>query len=185
MNQNNPINIRNYAIEDREAVNAITRLAWEQFRSHFADFDEFISRVSDMAELSETCEVIVAELSSQVVGVVGYGAPHQPKIEIFDPEWAVVRMLSTHPAARGRGIGQLLVGECIRRARRDQCTTLALTTTTINTVALKMYLKMGFLLHSEGPPVADFPAGLYILNLKNEPASFTSTQVREESIKTL
>src|SRR5208282_4575168 len=86
----------------------------------------------------------VAEMDSRVVGVVGYGPPNQLKQSAFDPAWAVVRMLSTHSDARGRGVGRLLVNECKRRARRDRANILALTTTKINEVALKMYLKMGF-----------------------------------------
>jgi GNAT superfamily N-acetyltransferase len=82
-----------------------------------------------MSDLAKTCELIVAEMDSRVVGVVGYGPPNQPKQSAFDPAWAVVRMLSTHPDARGRGVGRLPVNECKRRARREGANILALTTT--------------------------------------------------------
>ena len=72
-----------------------------------------------------------------------------------------------HILMRGdRGVGRLLVNECKRRARRDGANILALTTTKINVVALKMYLKMGFRYHSAAPPVATVPAGLYLMSLK-------------------
>jgi GNAT superfamily N-acetyltransferase len=158
--------LRDYVIDDDRVAAKITRLAWEQFRTRFADFDAFIKSASNMSELAKTCELIVAEMDSRVVGVVGYGPPNQPKQSAFDPAWAAVRMLSTHPDARGRGVGRLLVNECKRRARRDGANILALTTTKINEVALKMYLKMGFLYHSAAPPVATVPAGLYLMSLK-------------------
>ena len=140
--------VRDYVIDDDRVAAKITRLAWEQFRTRFADFDAFIKSAS---KLAKTCELIVAEMDSRVVGVVGYGPPNQPKQSAFDPAWAVARMLSTHPDARGRGVGRLLVNECKRRARRDRANILALTTTKINEVALKMYLKMGFRYHSNAP----------------------------------
>jgi GNAT superfamily N-acetyltransferase len=158
--------VRDYVIDDDRVAAKITRLAWEQFRTRFADFDAFIKSASNMSELAKTCDLIVAEMDSRVVGVVGYGPPNQLKQSAFDPAWAVVRMLSTHPDARGRGVGRLLVNECKRRARRDRANILALTTTKINEVALKMYLKMGFRYHSNAPPVATVPAGLYLMSLK-------------------
>ena len=85
----------------------------------FADFDAFIKSASNMSELAKTCELIVAEMDSRVVGVVGYGPPNQLKQSAFDPAWAVVRMLSTHPDARGRGVGRLLT-ERVQTSRPAQ-----------------------------------------------------------------
>ena len=160
------ITIRDYRPQDAEVVNEITRLAWEQFRDHFPDFNTFIAESSKMSTLTETCELLLAKMDDKIVGVVGYGPPHRPKQPCFNPAWAVIRMLSTHPEARGHGVGRLLIGECIRRAERDRAAVLALTTTTINEVALKMYLRMGFRFESDAPPVASTPAGLYLMLLK-------------------
>ena len=66
-------------------------------------------------------------------------------------------MLVVDPAARGRGLGRLLTEECIRRARRDGAGAIALHTSPIMQVALAMYLRLGFVLLRDAPPVFGVP----------------------------
>ena len=74
-------------------------------------------------------------------------------------------MLVVDPASRGRGIGRLLTEECIRRARRDQAPLIALHTTLIMSVALPMYLRMGFKLLRAAPPIHGVPYAIYTMAL--------------------
>ena len=53
-------------------------------------------------------------------------------------------MLVVDPAARGAGVGRALTDACINGARRDGSDVIALHTSPIMTVALPMYLRMGF-----------------------------------------
>ena len=74
-------------------------------------------------------------------------------------------MLVVKPAARGKGRGLLLTEECIRRARRDISPIIALHTTPIMTVALPMYLRMGFRFRRDAPPIHGVPYGIYLMEL--------------------
>jgi ribosomal protein S18 acetylase RimI-like enzyme len=58
---------------------------------------------------------------------------------------------------RGHGLGRALTEECIRRALRDWAPIIALHTTAIMTVALPMYLRMGFRLQGKAPPIYRVP----------------------------
>jgi GNAT superfamily N-acetyltransferase len=58
--------------------------------------------------------------------------------------WPELRLLAVKTSARGRGIGKMLVNECIRRARQAGATALGLHTGNSMAVALPMYERMGF-----------------------------------------
>jgi hypothetical protein len=51
---------------------------------------------------------------------------------------------------------------CVRRAERDGAPLLALHTSPIMRVALPMYLRMGFVLEREVPPVRGVPYAVYV-----------------------
>jgi ribosomal protein S18 acetylase RimI-like enzyme len=74
-------------------------------------------------------------------------------------------MLVVKPARRGHGIGRLLTEECIHRARRDNSSIIALHTTPIMTVALAMYLRMGFAKLRDAPDIYGVPYGVYTKTL--------------------
>jgi len=118
-------------------------------------------RVSRMSELSKAGEIIVAEDQGWIVGGVAYLGPHRPKPHYFDCAWPIIRMLVVKPSARGKGIGRLLTEECVRRARRDKSLIIALHTTPIMTVALPMYLRMGFTKLRDAPDIYGVPYAVY------------------------
>ena len=74
-------------------------------------------------------------------------------------------MLVVDPDARGQGIGRRLTEECIARARRDKAPLIALHTTSIMTVAQPMYLRMGFELIHEAPPIFGVRYAVYTKKL--------------------
>ncbi|HEX7920248.1 MAG TPA: GNAT family N-acetyltransferase [Bradyrhizobium sp.] len=70
-------------------------------------------------------------------------------------------MLVVDPVDRGTGLGHALASECLARARRDRCRTIALHTSPIMTVALPMYLKMGFGKVHDAPSIHGVPYAVY------------------------
>lgn len=58
--------------------------------------------------------------------------------------WPVLRLLAVDPEARGEGIGQALVEECVRRARRMGAAELGLHSSASLRAAIRMYERMGF-----------------------------------------
>jgi ribosomal protein S18 acetylase RimI-like enzyme len=144
------------------------RIAVEAFAEYEAGYPEWLARIRSanlMTALARDAELIVAADGGAIVGAVGYVPPSAAKDDCFAPEWAVLRMLSVAPAARGRGVGRMLVDECVARARRDAAPILALYTSPVMTVALPMYERMGFDFIRELPARHRVPCVLYTLSL--------------------
>ena len=157
--------LRDYAEPDRALVNALALEAFEQFKHESNDWPTFRSKISDMATLAGSGELIVAALGERLIGAVAYVGPHRPKAAFFRSDWSIMRMLVVSPSARGRGVGKALAEECLRLARRDHSKCLALHTSPIMSVALPMYLRMGFHLHANVPPIHGVVYNVYIKEL--------------------
>lgn len=157
--------LRDYRADDAEAVVRVALAAFAEFEPHYSDWPLFMTHVAKMPELAGTGEIIVAEDGDKIAGAVAYVGPQAPKAAFFDPAWPVIRMLVVDPSARGRGIGRQLTEECLRRAERDQAGVIALHTTPIMTVALPMYLRMGFVRVGEAPDILGVPYAIYVKSL--------------------
>lgn len=157
--------LRDFRPEDADALNCIALTAFEQFKDAYADWPALAARVSAMSKLVENGEIIVAELDGHIVGGVAYIGADKPKPDHFDPSWPTIRTLVVDPVARGQGLGRRLVEECAARARRDGASVIALHTSPIMTVALPMYLRMGFKWSREAPPICGARYAVYVLAL--------------------
>jgi ribosomal protein S18 acetylase RimI-like enzyme len=154
--------LRDFQPTDAEAIIRVALAAFAEFEQHYSDWPLFTANVAKMPALTKTGEIIVAEDDGQIVGAVAYVGPQQPKPTFFEPAWPIIRMLVVDPSARGKGIGRQLTEECLRRAERDQSGVIALHTTPIMTVALSMYLRMGFARVREAPDILGVPYAVYV-----------------------
>ena len=157
--------IRDFRPDDVAAVNKVALEAWGQYASVFNNWTRMAEFVGNVASLSNDLQLVVAELERRVVGLVGYVPPHGKREEMFPPEWAIIRMLSVAPEARGRGLGRRLSQECVTRARRDNAKVIGLHTSPAMEVALPLYLRMGFVLERSIPDRNGVPYALYRLTL--------------------
>jgi GNAT superfamily N-acetyltransferase len=153
--------IRNYRASDAEDLNRISVAAFSQFKDAYQDWPAMRAIVSKASSLSETGEVIVAECESRLAGGVTYFGPDVAKAPFFDQAWPVIRMLVVDPGCRGKGIGRALTDACIARAQRDRAPVIALHTSPIMSVALPMYLRMGFAKVQDAPPLFGVPYAVY------------------------
>jgi GNAT superfamily N-acetyltransferase len=147
------IRLRDYESADAEELNRIAVSAFDQFRDHYRDWPAMLAGLSKTSDLSASGEVIIAELQNKFAGAVAYFGPNSQKAAFFDQRWPIIRMLVVDPAFRGKGIGRALSDECIARAKRDGSPIIALHTSPIMSVALPMYLKMGFVKAYDAPPI--------------------------------
>jgi ribosomal protein S18 acetylase RimI-like enzyme len=147
------IKIRDYESSDAEYLNRIAVAAFDQYRDQYLDWPAMRAGLSKTSALSATGEVIVVECQGQLAASVAYFGPDSPKAAFFDQGWPVIRMLVVDPAFRGKGLGRVLSMECITRARRDLASVIALHTSPIMTIALSMYLRMGFVRVADAPPI--------------------------------
>jgi ribosomal protein S18 acetylase RimI-like enzyme len=157
--------LRDYCQADAADVDRVALAAFHEFRSHYSDWPAMAASIAQISKLADSGEIIVAEREARIIGAVTYVAPGRPKAAHFDPSWPIIRMLVVDPAFRGCGAGRALTEECIRRAKQDGCPMLALHTSPIMTVALPMYLRMGFRLLREAPPIHGVPYGVYVKQL--------------------
>ena len=157
--------LRDYRDDDAEAIVRVALAAFAEFKQHYSDWPLFTTHVAKIPELARSGEIIVAENGGHIVGAVAYVGPQAPKPAFFEPAWPIIRMLVVDPSARGKGIGRQLTEECLRRAERDQADVIALHTTPIMTVALPMYLRMGFVKVGEAPDILGVPYAVYIKTL--------------------
>ena len=153
--------IRNATMSDADTIDRLCVAAYEEFRPRVGEINwprlrETLARTS---ELSREGELIVAEDSSGVLGVVLYVPPGRAK-------HAWLRTLAVAPQQRGRGIGRRLTRECIDRARQDDAVAIELTTADMMTVALPMYQSMGFAKELELGNRFGVPHARYVLKLR-------------------
>jgi len=159
------VRIRDYESSDAENLNRIALAAYGQFRDQFQDWPAMLAWLSKASELSATGETIVADVQNRFAGSVTYFGPDSPKAAFFDQSWPIIRMLVVEPAFRGNGIGRALTNECIARAGRDGSSVIALHTSPIMTVALPMYLRMGFVKAHDAPPIFGVAYAVYTKTL--------------------
>jgi len=155
------IRLRDYESADAENLNRIAVSAFDQFRDHYEDWPAMLAGLSKTSALSASSEIIIAELEDQFAGAVAYFGPNSQKASFFDQRWPIIRMLVVDPAFRGKGIGRVLSNECIARAKRDGSPVIALHTSPIMSIALPMYMKMGFVKAYDAPPIFGVTYAVY------------------------
>ena len=155
------VRIRDYVSSDAENLNQVALTAYGQFRNQYQDWPAMLAWLSKASSLSATGETIVAEVQDRLAGAVTYFGPNSQKEAFFDQRWHIIRMLVVDPDCRGKGIGRALTTECIARAKRDRSPVIALHTSPIMTVALPMYLRMGFAKVHDAPPIFGVPYAVY------------------------
>jgi predicted N-acetyltransferase YhbS/uncharacterized protein (DUF1330 family) len=140
------VRIREARPADRDAIRDLTLAAYTEYAPQMPRHWEGYRRniVATLADPAPA-EQIVAEQDGVVVGAVllyptGIALPGADP----EPTWPEVRLLAVAPAARGRGVGDALMRECIRRARARGAPVLALHTTAMMRAAIRMYGRLGF-----------------------------------------
>jgi ribosomal protein S18 acetylase RimI-like enzyme len=86
----------------------------------------------------------VAEEGDALLGHVIVCRIGSPLAHLAGDGDAEVRLLATAPAARGRGIGEALVGACLDHARRSGCRRVVLSTQMTMEAAQRLYARLGF-----------------------------------------
>jgi ribosomal protein S18 acetylase RimI-like enzyme len=163
------IQLRDYRPADKAVVDHLVAEAWHELAHVLPGWLELASRLGTLTDKAHDSEVIVAERDGRALGAVGYVGPGQGKQDFFDPRWPVVRFLSVAPQGRGQGIGQLLLDECLARARRDQAPLMALHTTPLMAAAQKLYLRAGFKVQTALPDMFGAPFVLMVKPLAGPP----------------
>lgn len=108
-----------------------------------AEYLHWLTDVPGRAASPKTT-TLVAEEDDALLGHVIVCRTGSPLVNLAGHGDAEVRLLATAPAARGRGIGEALVGACLDDARRSGCRRVVLSTQTTMEAAQRLYMRLGF-----------------------------------------
>lgn len=158
--------VRDARPSDSEAINQLCVEAYVEFRPTIGErnWQRLRETLSRASHLSNEGELIVAEDSSGILGVVLYIPPAHDQRVRSRSAW--LQTLAVAPLHRGKGIGRRLTRECIERARKDAADAIGLTTAEMMTVARPMYERMGFMKESDLGDKFGVKHARYILRLK-------------------
>jgi ribosomal protein S18 acetylase RimI-like enzyme len=162
-----PLTVRDFRDADAAQVDRIAVAAFSQYQADFSDWPQMSAGLARMSAQQGNGKIIVSETGRTILGAVVYVPPGCPKAAHFDQAWPIIRMLVVDPACRGRGAGRALTEECIVRAKRDGSPVIALHTSPIMTVALPMYLRMGFEHWRDLGPMHGVPYAVYLKQLES------------------
>ncbi|MBM7168832.1 GNAT family N-acetyltransferase [Streptomyces sp. G44] len=169
--------IRHARPEEYEALGALTAQAYlDGGHLDFGAEDPYLEVLRDVAARAAAAEVLVAEVAAEAeadgkvrnaLGCVTYVPSGGPMADIARDGEAEIRMLAVSPGARGRGAGEALVRECVRRAREAGRTGLVLSTQTSMRAAHRLYERLGFVRTPERDwrPIDTVPLLTYALRL--------------------
>ena len=162
-----PIQVREARADEHDAVG---RLTVAVYRAGGWGDDAYLPVLRDVAGRVAQATVLVAVRDDRLLGTVTVATRGGPYAEHAGAAEAVVRMLVVDPATRGQGVGELLVRECLDRARAAGRTLVRLSTQPDMTAAHRLYERLGFVRAPEGDwrPAPDVQLLAYALRL--EPA---------------
>jgi ribosomal protein S18 acetylase RimI-like enzyme len=140
----NAITVRTARPDEYERVGALTADAYRALPGdHLTDGYE--AQIRDVANRAKTAEVLVAiDGDGAVLGACTFVSdPASPWMEWTEPDEVELRLLAVDPAARGRGIGQVLLDAVLERVRALN-RPLVLHSTQHMTTAQHLYARNGF-----------------------------------------
>ena len=127
----------------------------------------YADEIRDTATRARHADILVGMLDGELAGAVTYVPDSSsPWSEWTEPGEAQFRLLAVAGAARGRGVGEALTRECMRRAA-DARQSILIYTTRWLTTAHRIYVRLGFARRHDrdvpyevwnSPPVSDLPA---------------------------
>ncbi|MDT0341675.1 GNAT family N-acetyltransferase [Streptomyces litchfieldiae] len=122
----------------------------------FGEDDPYLEHLRDARRRAEHAEVLVAvdpppdsvwevpPSANEVLGCVTFVGAGGEFADIAADDEAEFRMLAVRPSARGRGAGEALVLECLRRARRLGKRRVVLSSQSQMHTAHRLYERLGF-----------------------------------------
>jgi ribosomal protein S18 acetylase RimI-like enzyme len=135
------LEVRTALLSEHAAVGELTASTY--LDEGFAD-EHYAGVLRDVDARAEAATVLVAVLDGRVIGSVTVATEGGAYAENADPGDAVIRMLVTHPAARGSGAGSALVDRALELAREAGCMAVRLSTQSSMTAAHRIYERLGF-----------------------------------------
>ena len=141
------LSIRDARSEELDAIALMMRDAYSEYATPMGPekWERYSRDITDLHSRLPISELIVAEEGGRLLGAVTYYSHTNQSAKLRWPRgWAAIRLLAVAPEGRGKGIGRVLMEECLRRSRQHGSVGMGLRTTELMTVAQGMYERMGF-----------------------------------------
>lgn len=161
------MDIRDALPEEYGRIGALTAAVYVADGFLTSDSD-YVGRLRDAGARAKDADlIVVVDGSGTVLGAVTFCLAGTTFAEIARDGEAEFRMLVVDHAARGRGVGEALVLECLSRARAAGCQGVVLLTTPRMQTAHRLYARLGFQRVAERDwwPRPDFQLMAYEIDL--------------------
>jgi ribosomal protein S18 acetylase RimI-like enzyme len=131
--------------EEYGEIGRLTVAAYDE-SGQLGDEAGYARALADVAARAAEGTVIVAVdgHTDRPLGAVTFVLPGSRYAELAGTGEAEFRMLAVDPAAQGRGVGRVLVGDCLRRAAAAGCGTVVICYRDFVESAQRLYTGMGF-----------------------------------------
>lgn len=144
------ITISSLLEKDKEQVTAVLLEGYSQYRESYGEEDwlEYSNTIIKSLDNPNIEKTYVAKVDDKIVGSVQIFLSAQlaydweEQIIINAP---IIRLLVVHPEARGHGIAQKLIEECLHFSKKQHAKQLFLHTTDLMENAIQLYEKLGFI----------------------------------------
>ena len=145
----------------------IAELTVSVYRDERLASDGYLGQLADVEGRAGRSDLLVARLDGRLVGSVALVLDGDFGEVTASADEAAFRMLVVDPDARGHGVGELLVTECLGRARAAGKRRMVLSTGREMTAAHRLYERLGFrrLPERDWSPVPGIDLLVYALEL--------------------
>jgi ribosomal protein S18 acetylase RimI-like enzyme len=141
------VRVRDARPDELDTVSSLLAEVYSAFRPHLpADaWHSYLGEVVDVRSRVADSDLLVAEIEHALVGTVGfYPDAARSTLERWPPGWASIRAVAVMSDARGRGVGETLARECLRRAEESGARAVGLHTASFMSAATRLYERLGF-----------------------------------------
>ncbi|MEV7193414.1 GNAT family N-acetyltransferase [Streptomyces sp. NPDC093510] len=169
------ITIRRAHPEEYAALGDLTAQAYlDDGHLDYGAEDRYLPVLRDVAGRAAHAEILVAVADQPVggaadglLGGVTFVPAGGPMADIARDGETEIRMLAVAHAARGRGVGEILVRACVQRSRDAGRDRLVLSSSPSMRTAHRLYERLGFVRTPERDwcPLPDLPLRTYALTL--------------------
>jgi GNAT superfamily N-acetyltransferase len=147
------MNLREARPEERTAIVELTLSAYAQYAAEITPegFDLYMRHIRHTLETDDRPIYLVAEQDGQLAASV---LLYPPYLKIYSDlpngsAYPEVRLLAVSPNFRRKGVGRLLMEECMHRAKAMGAEGVGLHTSDMMAGAVALYTEMGFQRHPE------------------------------------
>lgn len=158
---------RNGTMSDIVKLKLLGLNSYGKYKDHLSDdnwnkLETYLLNKNTYVDLLSKSRCFVCEIDNHIVGMAFLVSSGNPT-DIFQEEWAYLRMIGVHTKFAGKGIGKKLTRMCIDYARMMNEKTLALHTSEFMDAARHIYEAAGFYQYKELEPRLGKRYWLYLL----------------------